>query len=142
MTEQQQPVYLRLTIRDAENSQVFFSNENEETQPLEVIPGNNQIFPKVEELLPTMEVGARKNLTLQKEEAFGESVQEAVQLIPTANLPEHLREPGAKVSAQTEQGDSVNGTVVAVNDENAEIDFNHPLAGKAIEVDFVVVNKP
>ncbi|VEG89880.1 FKBP-type peptidyl-prolyl cis-trans isomerase [Legionella spiritensis] len=142
MTAQNQPVYLRLTIRDADNNEIFFSNENESLQPVEVTPGQSQIFPRIEELLPSMQVGERKNLTLKKEDAFGDIIKEAVQIIPVSNLPEHLREPGAKVSAPTENNQTINGTVVAVNQDNVEIDFNHPLAGKTIEVDFVVVEKP
>lgn len=142
MTQQNQPIYVRLTIRDSENNSVFFSNEDESTQPLEVILGYNQIFAKVEELLSSMQIGDRNNLTLPKEEAFGDIIKEAIQMVPIANLPEHLRECGAKVSAETEDGQTINGAVIAVNQENAEIDFNHPLAGKSINVDFVVVEKP
>ena len=142
MTTQNQPVYLRLTIRNAANNEVFLSNENDSTQPFEVTPGQNQIFPKVEELLTTMQVGERKNLKLAKEEAFGEVIKEAVQIVPIDNLPENLREAGAKVAMSTQDGQTVNGTVVTVNQENVEIDFNHPLAGETIEIDFEVVEKP
>ncbi len=142
MPPENQPVFIRLTIRDTESNEVFLSNENEASQPLEVVPGQGQIFPKVEELLPSMAVGERKSVVLPKEDAFGEVVDEAVQKVPLENLPEELREAGTKLSAQTDNAQTVQGTVISIEDDTAIVDFNHPLAGKEVEVEFVVVEKP
>ncbi|MBG77479.1 MAG: peptidylprolyl isomerase [Alphaproteobacteria bacterium] len=140
MTSPAQPVFLRMTIRNLDDDQVFFSNENESMQAVEITPGEGNIFPKVEEVLPTMEIGERKSLTLEKEDAFGDIVKEAVQNVAIENLPEELREVGSNVSAQTQNDQTVHGTVVAIEENAAVIDFNHPLAGKKVEVEFVVVD--
>jgi FKBP-type peptidyl-prolyl cis-trans isomerase 2 len=138
MTSQEQPFLVRMTIHNVDDNQVFFSNENE-AQPIEVIPGQGHIFPKIEELLPSMTIGEKKSLTLEKEDAFGDKVKEAVQEVPLERLTEELRVPGTKISAQTQNDQPVQGTVVSIEDEVAIIDFNHPLAGKKIEVEFAIV---
>ena len=139
----QQPVYIRMSISSPEDdNKVFFSNEDDDTQPIEIIPGNLQIFAKVDELLPSMKVGDRNSLNLSKEDAFGDVVQNEIQKIPLDRLPEELRKPGEKVAAQSENNAPIQGTIISIDDESATIDFNHELAGKPIVVDFVIVEKP
>lgn len=142
MTSTNQPVFLRLTIRSLDDdNQVFFSNEDETVQAIEVIPGQGEIFAKLDAMLPTMNIGDKESLTLSKEEAFGDYIEDAVKKVPVDNLSEELRQPGTRVSTQIEDGHTIEGVVVSVEDEFAVIDFNHPLAGKNIQVDFVIVEK-
>ena len=142
MTQSKQPIFVRLTIRSVDDdNQVFFSNEDESLDPIEVIPGDGQIFAKVEEILTTMNVGDRQSLELAKEDAFGDRFDQAVKQVPLENLPEELRSPGTQVNTQLENGQSIMGVVTAIETDHAVIDFNHPLAGKNVLVEFVVVEK-
>jgi FKBP-type peptidyl-prolyl cis-trans isomerase 2 len=134
------PVYLRMTIRSTEDKdKVFFTNEDQSSDPIEINPGSGQIFPKVDELLTTMNVGDRQSIELAKEEAFGEHSQEAIKKVPLENLSEDLQQQGAKVSAQVSNGQTIQGVVMTIEDEFAVIDFNHPLAGQSILVEFKLV---
>jgi len=140
---EQAPVFIRMTIRSLDDdNEVFFSNEDENLEVIEVIPGEGHIFPKIEALLNDMNIGERKTVSLTKEDAFGDPMDEAVQKVPSEHIPEELRKPGEMIGAQTENGETVQGIVVALEGEEVVIDFNHPLAGKNIEVDFIIVEEP
>lgn len=142
MANATQPIFLRLTIRsvDDDNS-VFFSNENDSSAPIEITPGTGQIFPKVDKILSSMTIGDRKTVTLTKEEAFGDYSAEAIKKVPLENLPKELQNPGIQVSTQLDDGQSIQGTVLEITPEHAVIDFNHPLAGKDISVEVVIVEE-
>lgn len=142
MSSQNEPVYLRIIIRDLDdNNEVFFSNEDTSIDPLEIVPGAGQFFPKIDALLLSMKVGERKTMTLEKEDAFGNHMPEAIKKIPLDKLPEELRKIGTDIVTQMENGDQIQGTVIELEEEFAVVDFNHPLAGKTIEIEFVLVEK-
>lgn len=142
MVSQAEPIYIRMTVRNPEDNEIFFSNKDESEQPIEVVPGEGHIFHKVDEMLSSMNIGDSQSVSLTEEEAFGPVIDEAIQSVPLENLPEDLREIGTPLSVQTEQGQTVYGTIVGIEEELAVIDFNHPLAGKAVHVEFEIVAKP
>lgn len=142
MVSQAEPVYIRMIVRNLDDDQVFFSNQDESEQPIAAVPGEGHIFAKVDEMLSSMNVGDSQSVSLSVDEAFGPVVEEAIQTVPLENLPEELRQVGTPLSVQTEQGQTIYGTVIEMNAENAVIDFNHPLAGKSVHVEFEVVAKP
>lgn len=142
MTSTKKPVYLRIKIRSIDDdNKVFFSNEEESAELIEVIPGAGMTFPKVDALLPSMEVGERDSIQLEKADAFGDYLDHAIKKVPINDVPEDLRTAGTPISTQIENDQTIQGIVLSVDEEFATIDFNHPLAGKTILVDFVVVEK-
>lgn len=142
MTRTHTPVYLRLKIQSAdENQEIFYSNFDHSSEPIEVIPGNRMIFDKVDQLLPLMKIGEKKSLKLTQKDAFGEYSNDAVKKIPAEDLSPNLRVPGAQVTTEIDSGHTIYGTVLAADSEYVTIDFNHALAGKNLVVEFEVVEK-
>ena len=129
---------LRLSICSEDNKQVYFTNESEDQPTIEITLGEQEIFPKLEKMLSDMQKGQRDTVILQPDDAFGMRDEEAVVEIDIEKLPEDLRQVGMEVDFEVSPEHIVSGVVQNVGDENATIDFNHPLAGESVVIDFVV----
>lgn len=97
--------------------------------------GAGHVFPSVESELVGSEVGASNTVEVPSEEAFGEYDPDNVRTVSADTIPEDDRYPGAQVEI-----DGQHGFVETIIGGRARVDFNHPLAGEAIEYDFDVVD--
>jgi len=78
---------------------------------------------------------------VQPEEAFGEYEEEDSRLtVARADFPEDFGwEEGMEVYVQTDDDEEPEAAyVVRVDEEEVELDFNHPLAGQTLHVDVTV----
>ncbi|GGA06245.1 MAG: peptidylprolyl isomerase [Sphingomonadales bacterium CG12_big_fil_rev_8_21_14_0_65_65_10] len=108
----------------------------QESGPQQVVLGQGQIMPKIEEALTGMEVGAEKTVEVDSDNAFGPRRDEMVIDIPRANLPpEPAPQPGMQLQAQGQDGQPLMLHIVEVGEESVKADGNHPLAGKDITFD-------
>lgn len=123
-------------IKNSKGEVVISSQENE---PLEIVPGNGQMFAKVEERLLEAKVGQNFSVNLMPEEAFGLIDEEAIATVPVETLPKDLRFQGAEVSFESDEKSYI-GVVKSVQGDLAEVDFNHPLAGQAVTVDVMLID--
>jgi FKBP-type peptidyl-prolyl cis-trans isomerase 2 len=98
------------------------------------IAGQHHIIPAVEDALMGMKPGEGTHLDLQPEQAFGRYDEQKMTRIRRDMLPP-TAQPGSMY--QTRQGELV--TVIALEDDTAVVDRNHPLAGKHLVVDVVVL---
>ena len=57
-------------------------------EPLDVQLGQGQLIPGFEKGLVDMEVNEKKTITIPKEEAYGDVVQELFHTVPKTQLPE------------------------------------------------------
>jgi len=107
-------------------------------EPVAFLVGGDDLFAKIEEALQGHEAGARIDLHLEPEEAFGEYNEQLVFLEPRGVFPEHLEEgmsfeglpPGTHAAAPRD----VVYTVTDIYPEHVVLDGNHPLAGIAIRL--------
>lgn len=107
--------------------------------PLVYLHGHEDIFPRIEAELEGLEPGARKELQLEPEEAFGDYDPEMVILAPLADLGEGV-EVGMRVEAMGPNGeDRCLFMITEIADGTAVLDANHPLAGMAVR--FIVTVK-
>ncbi|MXP25774.1 peptidylprolyl isomerase [Altererythrobacter indicus] len=108
---------------------VVGGTEQEGPQTLTI--GSGEILPQIESALTGMEVGSEKTVKVDSENAFGPRRDEMVIEIPRANLPpEPQPEPGMTLSAQQQDGSTVNLVVTEVGEQSVKADGNHPLAGE------------
>lgn len=115
-------------------------HDHRDYKPLHVRVGEGKILPGVDRALREMESGERRTVRLDPEEAFGERRDEHVADLPTDVLEADDRasiEPGEMVHA--DRGET--GWILEVNEEDdrAVVDFNHELAGTAIEAELHVL---
>lgn len=91
------------------------------------------------------EKGAKFNVTVKSDEAFGPYDNEQIAelerdlfLIDGKFDSEYIK-PGAVVPMMTADGFRINGVVKEVTDDKVFMDFNHPLAGKDVRFEGEIV---
>lgn len=114
--------------------EVIESNSGQE--PMVYVQGGGRILPALETELEGMSAGEETTVSLAAADAYGEVRADAFQEIPLEQLPEDARVPGAMLQAQGFPGPI---RVAEVKEEVAILDFNHPLAGKDITFDIVIL---
>lgn len=119
-------VEYRGTLEDGEEF-----DKSEDQEPLEFEVGNGEVIPGFEENLIGMTVGDEKVFTLEPEEAYGERREELVVDVDPGELPADI-DVGDVLPMELEEGAVAEGVVVEVGEESVTVDFNHPLAGRAL----------
>ena len=100
----------------------------------EYMHGAKQLIPGLEQALVGLHVGEKKRVELDADHAFGQYDATKKTTIPRAQLPQTIT---AGEITTTPEGRPF--TVLSLADDSAVIDFNHPLAGKQIVLDVVVL---
>lgn len=121
-----------------EDGTVFDSSQDRD--PLEFEVGSGQVIPGFESAVEGMEAGEEKTVTIPAVDAYGPRRQELVLDVPGDQLPDELDpEVGQQLQMQTPDGQTFQVTVVDTTDEGVQVDANHPLAGKDLTFDILVV---
>jgi FKBP-type peptidyl-prolyl cis-trans isomerase SlyD len=104
-----------------------------EDNPLSFVFGEGMIIPGLEKELEGMEPGEDKEVIVAPEDGYGPKDPNLVQQVPRDRFDSGSDlEVGMSYTGKTDQGQIVNFTVVGIDDENIEIDLNHPLAGMTL----------
>jgi len=101
--------------------------------PLEFKVGAGQMIAGFDKAVVGMKLGEEKTVRLKPGEAYGEKRQDLIVQIPRENAPENV-EKGTTLSASN----GMRGTVLEVTNSSVTIDFNHELAGKALNFKIIV----
>lgn len=108
-------------------------DSSEEGDPMVFQYGRGQVIPGLERELAGLQQGDQKEIRVAPEDAYGPRQAEAVHQIPLDRFPEDLRPAvGMRLTVRGPQGEEVPFTIVAVGDNSATLDFNHPLAGETL----------
>jgi FKBP-type peptidyl-prolyl cis-trans isomerase SlyD len=95
--------------------------------------------PGLEEAILGMEVHDHKVVHLTPEKGYGEINQELIMEVPRAEFDPHAElKPGLIFETLDEENQPVYFIVQETRPETVIIDFNHPLAGKELEVSVTV----
>src|SRR3989344_2907344 len=106
--------------------------------PVIICIGEHQLIKGVDEALIGKNAGAACTIALEPEQAFGKKNIKMLQLVPTQKfLKEGIRPmPGLQITV-----DNMLGLVKSVSGGRTMVDFNHPLAGRAIRYEVQVLKK-
>lgn len=99
--------------------------------PLEFTVGAGQMIAGFDEAVVGMKLNEEKTVTLAPDKAYGETRPDLIVKIPLeqlAEIPANQLVVGAKLAA----GNGMQGTITAISDTDATINFNHELAGKTL----------
>ncbi len=129
-------VTLDYVLRDPESGEVLERSEGR--QPMRYLHGRGQIAVGLERALAGLEVGATTRVTVSAEEGFGERDPKRVIEVPRANLPDDV-EVGMVLAMRSPQGPRP-VVVLALDDDNAQLDGNHPYAGRALDFEVTVTD--
>lgn len=101
--------------------------------------GHGVMPPALEEAMVGMKVNERKNVHLTPSEAYGEVDDELITEVDRTEFEAEVDlRPGLVFETMDEENHPVYFVIVEVRPDTVVIDFNHPLAGKDVEIDFTV----
>lgn len=108
--------------------------------PATFVFGDGNLLPNFEKLLLGLHVGARRSFVLESGQAFGEYVPENEQAFPRTQFARAMNlEQGMLIAFADASGEELPGLIKSMNEQFVLIDFNHPLAGKAIVFDVEIL---
>lgn len=120
---------------------VVFSTRLQGGLPQEIVIGQRQVLPAVEEQLVTMQAGDQRTFTVPASEAYGNYDPTLIEMVEAAKIPNADELPiGGYVVFSTEDG-PLRVKVAKIEDGVVTFDYNHELADQDItyKVDVVKV---
>lgn len=122
-----------------DNGEVFDSSY-ERDEPIEFTSMAGQVVKGFDEAVRDMEVGDKKTIHLEPEEAYGEAQEELIQTIPLDRIPNGADLPDSgTVYFQGPDGMPIPAEIVKKDAESVTFDMNHPLAGKPLNFELELV---
>lgn len=111
--------------------------------PMVFRSGMGEMMPALESEILVMQVGDTKRIKLKPEQAYGLNLEEYHRAYPLEEIPEEAREVGQFVEIKSPEGEVRLVEVIRIEDGQAYLNFNHPLAGRALVYDITVLsNEP
>jgi FKBP-type peptidyl-prolyl cis-trans isomerase SlpA len=113
--------------------------------PATLLLGQGQLAPFLEERLIGLPEGTHQIFELSAQEAFGERNPELIQSVSKATLEENSV-PGADylvgevVEFNAPKGGRFAGVLLEIHDDSALFDFNHPMAGRALQFEVKLIS--
>lgn len=111
--------------------------------PLTYIEGNHEVVPGFEAAVASMEPGEKKKVHLEPKEAYGERTPALVYHMPTVDIPNYDDlVVGEMIYLMNSDGYQQLARVLKVEDDgDTYFDFNHPMAGCALNFDLELVSR-
>ncbi len=135
--------HYRLREVDANGDHSDWMEESFSREPLYYLHGFHNVIVGLERALEGKKMGDEIEITLQPEDAYGTRVPDAIQRVPIKHLqlPKGIKKirPAITVAVKTNQG-AKSVVVLKVGKFNADVDFNHPLAGRVLHYQVEVVD--
>ncbi len=109
-------------------------------EPMLYLHGHQNMLPAIEQALEGKAAGDALSLVVAPKDAYGERDENAIQSIQVKHLKGAKKwAPGMTAVVDTEHGPR-QVKIVKVGMFKAEVDVNHPLAGKTLTFDLTVVS--
>ena len=122
-----------------EDGQVFDSSEGGE--PLEFTVGAGQVIPGFDEGVRGMEVGEKKTIEIEADDAYGQRVDALVQSVARDQLNLDTEpEVGMNLMMHLPDGNQIPVAITEVTKEQVTLDANHPLAGEKLFFDVELID--
>ena len=128
--EQNSVVSMQYELKDVQSGEVLDSNLG--SAPLSFILGKGHIIPGLETEIAKLAEGEKADITVAAADAYGEYDAEAVQTLPKEQFAGIELAEGMTLYGQGENGQTAQVVVKSFTDDEVNIDFNHPLAGKEL----------
>jgi FKBP-type peptidyl-prolyl cis-trans isomerase SlyD len=116
-------------------------DESHADEPLEFIQGQGMIISGLENALYGMTVDESKSVLISPEDGYGELDEEAFIEVEREEFPAEIPlEIGLELEVRNQEGETMTARIDDVKDDKVRLDFNHPLAGKALSFDVKVLS--
>ncbi len=108
---------------------VFDSSQDKE--PLEFTMGQGEVIPGIEDAVRDMDQGESKQVTIGKDQAYGDRRDDMIIDVPKDKFPEEIpQDVGQQLMLKHPEGQEFPAVIVDVKEETVTLDANHPLAGE------------
>jgi len=135
--EKNQVVLFHYSVRDEQDNVVEDSHGGE---PNAYLHGHGGIIKGLEEALEGRDAGDTFSVTVTPDKAYGSRKPDAIQRVPIKHLMGAKRwKAGMVAQVQTEQGPR-HVVVAKVGHKFADVDTNHPMAGRTLTFDIEVID--
>lgn len=115
-------------------------DQSSDNGAIEFLQGYGQIIPGLERSLYGMVVGESKQVTVSAADGYGEIDEEDYAEVPRSEFPDEIPlEAGVELQMRDQDGDIFDATIAEVREDTVLLNFNHPLAGKALEFSVTVL---
>lgn len=113
-------------------------------EPMEFQTGMELVIDGLEREIMKMEAGEKKTFTVGMYDAYGEYLDDFVNVVPVENVPLKNIEIGNRIWLAGDDGNKFPVKVLDINAKEVTFDMNHPLAGEDLtfEVEILSVEEP
>ncbi len=130
--------YVYETTREDVAREHGIYDEKKSYKPIWIIVGKSRLIDPLEKIIREMDVGEKREVIVEPEEAFGPYRRDLI--VPVSI--KRLRRAGIR----PREGEEVEvggrrGRIIRVTERFAYIDFNHPLAGKKLKIEVEILRK-
>lgn len=133
-------LHLAIFLEDGTEAISTFDEE-----PMELTLGDGTLTSGTEALLIGMSAGAEEQILADGSQLFGTWSEEKLHWLAHEDFPEgECPEPGTLVTFDTPAGAETAGIIKEIDEQRVQVDFNHPLSGRAlrIQVRILAVSNP
>ncbi len=120
-------------------------DESTPDEPLRFVAGGEEVIEGLTNAVIGMAVGEKKRIVIEPDQAYGDYDDELEQTVERSELPEDA-EVGDQLTATSVEDDDEEFPVwvVELNETEAVLDANHPLAGETLifEIELLGINEP
>lgn len=130
-TVNQDTKFLLLFKMELEDGTIVESNFDEE--PFEFQIGDGSLTSGMEDALIGKSAGDNVSATLSPEMAFGLPDENNIHSLPVADFPDDMPpEINQVIAFDGPDETEIMGTIIKIENDEVEVDFSHPLAGRNI----------
>ena len=119
-----------------------FDNSRTRGEGLEFTIGDGRLLKGFNDTVDGLKIGETKKIDLEANEAYGEYQENAVITVKKTEFPKEMEFVlEGVVQGQDSQGRPIQGQIIKIEEEEVELNMNHPLAGEdlAFEIELLEI---
>jgi len=119
-----------------------FDNSRTRGEGLEFTIGDGRLLKGFNDTVDGLKIGETKKIDLEANEAYGEYQENAVITVKKTEFPKDMEFVlEGVVQGQDAQGRPIQGQIIKIEEEEVELNMNHPLAGEdlAFEIELLEI---
>ena len=119
-----------------------FDNSRTRGEGLEFILGDGKLLKGFNDVVDGLKIGETKKIDLEANQAYGEYQENAVITVKKTEFPKDMEfVMEGVVQGQDAQGRPIQGQITKIEEEEVELNMNHPLAGEdlAFEIELLEI---
>lgn len=137
MADQMATVHYKGTLDDGS----VFDSSYDRGEPIQFVEGRHQMIPGFEKAVIGMQVGEKTTVHIEPKDAYGEYDERKIQVIPIDQIPNGDQLPVGKTVYFNSPMGPMPALIKQIEDGKVYIDFNHSLAGKALNFEIELVSR-